>query len=437
MDQKIRKSLKYSLLDGMFASIMQGLTETFIVPYALAMKAGAGLIGILSSMPNLAGSLLQVNSAALVERLGSRKALINSAILAHALMWIPMIATPYVFRDNQALYLIVFYTLFISLGALAAPAWSSLMADHVPETERGKVFGWRNRIFGIINVSSVFLGGLILYGIAKKFTFAGFTVIFSIAFVARLISWSFLKKMYEPMLVIRDEHRFTFAAFLKRMKKSNFGRFAIFVAAMNFSVYMASPFFAVYMLRDLKFNYLTYTVITMAATLTSLAMMRMWGRYADHVGNIRILKLCSLLIPFIPLFWLFSHKVPYLIIVQIFAGFFWAGFNLSFTNFIYDAVTPEKRTRCIAYFNVINGIAVFSGAAIGGYLSSILPALNGYKILTLILISCVLRFLVAPFSAFIREVRKVKEVSNLELFYGIIGLRSNLRQGILLQGSKE
>jgi len=434
MENKIKKSLRYSLLDGVFANIMAGLSDSFMAPYAIAMKASTAIIGILASLPNLIGALFQIKSASLVEFLGSRKALINSVVLIHALLLIPVIFVPYLFKYDQPLYLVIFYTLFVSIGTVAFPAWSSLMADHVPETERGKIFGWRNRLFGIINVSSMFVGGSILY-LAKILMiknssmpmgwhspFPGFTIIFSIAFISRLISWKFLTKMYEPKLVINGEHRFTFTQFLKRLLKSNFGRFVIFVSAMNFSVYLAAPFFPVYMLRDLKFNYLTFTIITMSATLTTFVMMNIWGRHADSVGNLRVLKLTSIYIPFVPIFWLISHNIYYLILVQLFSGFFWAGFNLSVTNFIYDAVTPQKRTRCIGYFNVINGIAMFSGAAIGGYLSTRLPPLFGYRILALLLLSAALRMAAVTLSSFVREVRKVKDISNLELFYSIIGL---------------
>jgi MFS family permease len=226
--------------------------------------------------------------------------------------------------------------------------------------------------------------------------------------------------MYEPELVIKDEHRFTMFDFLRRMRKSNFGRFVAFIGFMNFSVQIAAPFFSVYMLRDLKFDYLTYAVINMTTPLTMVLMMGRWGARADHVGNIKVMRFTSLFIPFIPILWVVSPNVIYLICVQVFAGFFWAGFNLSSSNFIYDAVSPEKRIRCIAYFNVVNGVAIFSGATLGGYLVRFLPPFLGYRILTLLLISGILRFIARSVLIFVREVRGVKDVSSMQLFYSVI-----------------
>lgn len=438
MDSKIKTSLRYSLLDGIFANIMIGFTDTFIAPYALAMGAGAGVIGILSSAPNLVGAFFQNLSASISDRLGSRQALVNPAVLMHALMLIPIISIPYFFKSHEIFFLALFYTAFVSLNLLAFPAWSSMMADHVPESERGRVFGMRNRVFGITNVSSMFLAGSILYMVqrfmpARGATLSpysgvfGFTIIFTIAFAARLASWNFLTKMYEPPLDIRAEHRFTIWSFLKRLPRANFGRFVIFVAAMNFTVNISGPFLPVYMIRDLKFNYLTYTIITLTATLTIFFMMNWWGLHADHIGNRRVIRLSSFFLPLIPFIWIFSHNVWYLVAAQVFAGFFWAGFNLSSSNFIYDAVTPEKRTRCIAYYSVINCLAIFLGALTGAGLIKILPPILGYSIMPLFMISAIGRTLVVIFLSNFREVRQVKHVSHRDLFYSIIGLRPILQ----------
>lgn len=434
MRDKLKRSLHNSLMDGIYCNVMSGFTDTFIAPYALAMGASSSLIGFLTAVPNLLGAFFQSLSASVADRLGSRQALINPAVLAHALMLVPIILIPYVVTSHAVWCLIVCYAAFVSLNLLAFPAWSSMMADHVPETERGRVFGMRNRVFGIVNVSSMFLAGSILYAM-KRFlagkaslaepyaAVAGFTVIFTIAFLSRLISWRYLIRMYEPRLEIRDEHRFTIWQFLKRVRKTNFGRFVIFSAAMNFMVNISGPFLPVYMIKERGFNYFTYTIITLTATLTIFFMMSWWGLHADHAGNRRVIRLTSYFLPLVPAMWIVSSHPLYLVFAQVVAGFFWAGYNISSSNFIYDAATPEKRTRCIAYFNVTNGIALTLAAITGGVLLKVLPPVFGSKVMPLFIISTVGRGLVAAFMGNFKEVRQVRHVSHLDLFYSIIGLR--------------
>jgi len=402
---------------------MVGMTSDYITPYALALKATVRQIGALSALPNLASSLVQLKSADLTERLRSRKKVINLFIFLHMLMGLPIILIPYLFKAQPVLFLIIFITLFTSFNAFAGPAWSSLMADHVPVKSRGRYFGWRNKIFGIVTISSAFLAGFTLH-LFKQNILKGFLVIFCIAFISRFISWYFLTRMYEPPFKVKKEAYFSFFDFIKRIRESNFAKFVIFVASLNFCVNLASPFFSVFMLRDLKLNYLTYTIVVTTVTITQIFTFDRWGKQADKIGNVKVLKFTALFIAALPFWWIINQHPLYLVIIQIISGFAWSGFNLCATNFIYDAVTPEKRTRCIAYFNISTGAALCLGALLGGYLVNILPKLFGYKILSLFLISSILRFLaVSLFSGKIKEVRKAEQITSRDLFYSVIGIK--------------
>ena len=85
----------------------------------------------------------------------------------------------------------------------------------------------------------------------------------------------------------------------------------------------------------------------------------------------------------------------YLIPVQILSGFAWSGFTLASANFVSEACAPENRTRYVALFNAMNGLGMCLGALVGGFLVSLLPPLLGSSILTLFLVSGVLRIVVA------------------------------------------
>ncbi len=420
---KVRKSLTASFIDGTFASCTLGMTADYITPYALALKATVRQIGFLSALPFLVSSLVQLKSADITEKFKSRKVVINIFVLLHALIGIPIILIPYVFNSHPVVFLIIFVTLFNSFNALATPAWASLMSNYIPYKKRGRYFGWRNKVLGVVTVASAFAAGMIL-NYFKNNILRGFLVIFSIAFICRVISWVFLTRMYEPPFRVKKEAYFTFYEFIRRIRQSNFAKFVFFVAALSFCVNLAAPFFSVFMLRDLKFNYLIYTTLVVTVPIAQILTISRWGRQADHIGNVKVLRLTSLFIASLPLWWLIDQHPIYLVFIQALSGFAWAGFNLCATNFIYDAVSPEKRTRCIAYFNVSTGVAVCLGSLAGGFLVNILPGLLGYKILSLFLLSSSLRFLAAfLFSRKIKEVRVASEISSKDLFFSVVGLR--------------
>jgi MFS family permease len=414
----IRKTLRNGVLDGACHSAMLGLTQSYIVPFALALRATTAQIGLLSSIPNLTMALSQLAAPRLTERAGSRKRFILVVVLMHALMWIPVLLVPYLFPGDKVWWLIGFMTLTAVSGSLAVPAWGSMIADLVPENTRGRYFSQRGRVCDFVMLVVSFTAGVILQWTTGN-PFLGFSIIFASAVIARLSSWYFLSRMHEPMLKETSTKNSNLLSTFRKLRSSNLGRFIAYVSLINFATSLSGPFFAVYMLRDLKFNYLTYVAINATATIATITFLTGWGRRADRAGNIKVMRITSFLIPLVPLLWLVSKQVYYLIPIQILSGFAWSGFTLTSSNFLYDASPQENRTQSIAIFNAINGIAICLGALTGGFLAPRLPQLLGNNLLCLFLISGVLRiFVVMLLLRKISEVRRVPKVSSFKLLFG-------------------
>ncbi|MBS3095158.1 MFS transporter [Candidatus Woesearchaeota archaeon] len=241
------------------------------------------------------------------------------------------------------------------------------------------------------------------------------------AFIFRSLSAIMLKNYYEPRLKLEKEYYFTFLQFIKNIPKSNFGKFVVFVSLSTLATQIASPFFAVYMLRELNFSYTFWISTVISSILASLLFMPIWGKFTDKYGTVKTLKITGIFTPLVPFLWLLSpllYKInfylllAYIIIVESFSGFIWAGFNLAAGNFIYDAVTRQRMALCIAYFSVINSIGFFIGASFGGIVSSMSSIPFGISPLIFVFfISGIARFLVYIFvSPTIKEVRTVKDL---------------------------
>jgi len=409
---------------------MTGLTQDYFVPFLLLLGGTVGHVGALSALPNLFAALAQLKSPDLTDWLQSRKGVISLFVMLQAVILLVLgVSALFIGKVSPAIF-ISMVVLFCSFGALANPAWGSLMSDLVPQNQRGEYFGWRNRNLGLMTIVATFLAGAILHHMKGINAFHGFALLFLLAFFCRGISWYFINGMRDPPLEKKQEDRFTIFDFLLRLKESNFAKFVVFVAAMNFSVNLAAPYFTVLMLKELKFSYLLYTTLNIFVTLTVLATTCRWGKHADKLGNLRVIRFTARLIAFTPVLWILNRNPGFLVFAQIFSGFAWAGFNLACTNFIYDAVTPAKRTRCIAYFNLLNGLALSAGGFLGGMIVSRLPALFGYKILTLFLIASCLRIAVAFFMPkLLKEVRPTENVSSQQLFFSMVGIKPILGIG--------
>jgi len=255
----------------------------------------------------------------------------------------------------------------------------------------------------------------------------GFSLLFGGAMIARFISCHFLRKMHEPPLTV-NRGAFNLTAFFTEAKSSNLSRYMLFVAAMNFASNLAAPFFAIYMLKELGFSYFTYVIVAASAALANSLSFTSWGKQADRFGNRSVLVLTSCLIPLVPLLWVLDQHLYWLIPVQLLSGFAWGGFTLCSVNFVYDALPASQRTECLALFNALNGVFLFLGAFIGGYLIIYLPPLHGSTILTVFILSCLLRAIVAAVMLpRFRELCQVRGISLAELIWaGSTNLELNL-----------
>ncbi len=116
--------------------------------------------------------------------------------------------------------------------------------------------------------------------------------------------------MHEPLSpIIKKKEHTSLLVISKGLLSTNTGRFIVYCSLINLTTLIAGHFFAPYMLRELKFNYITYTIINSASTLTTLGFMTWWGRRTGRAGSIKILKLTSFMIPFVPIMWLVSGNV--------------------------------------------------------------------------------------------------------------------------------
>jgi len=417
-NHQVKKSLRYSVLDGSAYAAMLGLTQNYVTPFALAMKATTTEIGLLTSIPNLLMAFAQLLAPQLTRRAGSRKGFILPVVFGHAIMFIPMLLIPFLFPEPRVVWLTIFVTIGTVSGAAANPAWGSMMADLVPANVRGAFFGKRGRIAGLITlVASLAAGGILQ--IFNRQVFVGFALLFGGAAVFRFLSLFFLSKQYEPPVTHEKSNNPGLWLIFKDMWASNLGKFTIYVGLINFFTAISGPFFAVFMLRDLHFSYTSYMIVISTNALSNMAFQTFWGRRADKAGNLMVIKAVSILLPILPMNYVISSSVPYLIFAEVMSGFAWSGFFLASNNFVYDATEPAIRTKQLAVFNAITGLAICLGALLGGFVAPLLPDLLGYQLRSLFSISGIARAILALIMLrMIVEVRDVPRVGLRQLLSG-------------------
>jgi len=419
IEVKKKRSLRYSITDGSFYSVMVGFGESFFSAYALFLSATASQIALLGSLPQAVGSVSQLFTEKLLLFFQTRKRLVLVSATLQALTHLLLIGAYFLGKLSVPI-VIISICLYFLFAMLPGPAWGSWMGDLVSEKQRGSYFGTRNQICGICSFSGLLVAGYLLQQMTDGgMRFAGFALLFGIAMIMRLFSVYYLSKKYEPAIEVAPQQSLSLLTFVRTVLLSNYGLFILFLWCMNFGVFISGPFFAIYMLRDLSFSYVTFTLINVTAIIAKLLFVPIWGKAADMYGTRKLLVLSAILIVPQPILWMFSAEIWYLVLIQVFAGFAWAGFELLAFNFLFDTTERHKRTSYFAFYNAVNGFFLISGALFGSWLIT-LPLFTVGVFSTFVASSSIRLLAVILFIPKLKEVREVVPVRYRKLLFSIL-----------------
>ncbi len=336
----IRKSLKASTADGVFAAVFDITTTGILLSnFLVELGANAVQIGMLSSIPMLV-NLLQPLGAYCSERIDSRHRYCLWTHGAARFVWlflaIAIGAASWGLGDlqNHQLVVLTLLTILAShvLIALGNASWLSWMAMLVPRQLRGRYFGVRNSIASFTRLLCVPIAGLIV-SFWPGGTIQGYGLVLILGLVAGVASLAcqFLKSDINPKshgyweiknfnrkkavnniekednsVVVSQASEITNRNFNQppsMWKDSNFLIFLAYFSLWMFAFNLSTPFFNLYMLDTLNLDVSWVTIYGSFQAGAGMLMLILWGKLADKVGNRAILFLVGILVAVIPLLW--------------------------------------------------------------------------------------------------------------------------------------
>jgi MFS family permease len=378
--KELRRALRNSTIDGTASSVTATITGNYITPFALSLGADAGAIGLLNSIPKLAGTIVQPFVGRFIKFMGGRKPTCNTMTLIGRLLLIPIALIPFFFTTNPVWWLIGLLSLSQLASNIAVTAWASWIGDLVPQNIMGRFFGRRNSIGGMAAFLTTLGAGVLLTRLNGTF---GFTTIFLLAVVAGLISNFYLRRIPEP--AFHDGHQMSspISEFRSELRKNhNFKRFIFYISSFYLATYIASPFFAVSMLKDFNIGYEAYAMVIAFNMLAAIISQPYWGRLADRFGDRAVLAVCAVFATLVPGLWLFVQEPVGMMFVYMFSGFAWAGFDLATFNYLLGATSHKP--SYIANYSMLTGLAIVAGPLIGGALAE-----SGIAVVSLVGLSAV------------------------------------------------
>lgn len=366
-------SLRYFWLDGLFSAISENFYLSYMPLFALAYGATNEQVGWLTALANLLGALSLFPGARLVDRTGQRKRIVLwsggglGRLLLLGLASLPLLVN----RPILAIWLIVLFnslrTFFNNLGN---PAWTALVADLVPDVVRGRYFSSRNMAMGLAALLIAPLAGrLIRLGNDwADSPYFGYQLIFGLAFAFGMVSTaSFGRIRIGQQAAPQTATTYQQPLWPVLRRRPSFLGFVASAFVFNLALQVAAPFFNVYLVRELGASTTMVGLLASVSSLTALGGQQVFGRLLDRRGAIWVQLVTGILVPLLPLAWIFITAPWQVAFINTLGGFAWAGYNLSNFNLLLELTPDEQRPRAVALYQT----AVFSSAVLG-------PLLGGF-----------------------------------------------------------
>jgi HEAT repeat protein/MFS-type transporter involved in bile tolerance (Atg22 family) len=414
---EIARGLRWANWDAVFFTLFVALTSgAFQIGLARAFGANDLWIGIITSVPSLAGAL-QILTAYLADTAPSQKRLVIRYAFYSRLPFVAIALLPFLGESAPRLQLFAgLLILSAVLGSFAGPAFLAWLSALVPPDYRGRYFGRRNMILGLVSAASalppaIFLDQAVKY---QRFSQAiAFATLYGLGAVFLFLSLWALSKMPEPPRTPAEKRglRGLWAFYREPFRTRNFRSLLGFNTFLVFGQMFAGQFFTVYMLEQIRMPYLMVQVAGLIAALFSSLAMPVWGYLADKFGNKPLLMLSLWGVVFLPYLWFLTDPERYvwsvgvIFFIQVLAGSLWAGVGLTQFNLNVAVAPPEQRAVYMgalsAIVSLMGGLAAFASGALMEAMKPYVP--DPTRFFVLFAMASLFRLLALPWLRAIRE----------------------------------
>ena len=370
LPEKTRQNLHWFWSDGLFSSASDNIIVTYMTLYVLALGATRAQIGIMSALSSLSATLLLLPGALLVERFNHRKEitlLFGGGLARLAILLIALVP----FGLNGRALVLTAMALSITrdaFGNLSFPAWLSFTADIVPMQGRGRYFGSRNFIMGVAGMLTVLLVGLLITRFNQPH---GYQLGMALAFALGTFSTYSFSRLRDPtgQRAPQTPASLNLPGLLRDLRKLPGLPALIATAVMwNFFLNIPGPFFNVYLVTNLKASAAMVGIVATASTVASLLVQRRLGRLVDHWGAHRLQLISGLLIPILPIAWVFTRAPWQVIPINLLSGVLWGAYGLASFNLLLELTPQAGRARYSAMYQLFVTLALAAGAVVGGWM---------------------------------------------------------------------
>ena len=363
----VRRTMRLSIYEGSVTQIfLTWTTGAVLIGYLLHLGASPTEIALVGSVPLLA-QVMSPFAAFLAGNFGHRRLLTAAFAIVGRVGWIVAVILPQlpIAPEARAAVLVVIVLVSSVFQASAGTLWSSWMGDVVPEDVRGRYFGFRTGIVGVIGTAANLGAGWFLDRVAAPLSFQ---VVLAVSIVCAGVGiWLYFLHFDPPAPRTR---RSLWTVLSEPLSDPNFRSLLRFAVYWQFVVLLAAPFVIPYFLDQLRLTFTQVAIWSAIAAATAFVTTVAWGRVADRFGNKAVLAIGTFVAGIaLPTCWILAGLtgVTWLVWASaVFDAVAWGGIGPALFNLCLASAPGDKRMPYLAMFALVTGLAGFLGGALSG-----------------------------------------------------------------------
>lgn len=346
----IKRNIRANTLNGAYAAINQNMVANFLGVYARDLGASSFQFGLLTALPALVTAIFTLPGLPLVEK--QRNKAMQSAVLALGSRFFYLLYAMASFFAPSVWLLLIFVGLTALPNSWATLSWTALIGEAIPEGKRAMAFSQRNRLISICGLVATMGAGQLMEWLVFPWSYR---LVFLLAFLFALIEIFYLLalRQTEPAEKVQMPMRWRELSGLKEYRSFLTGSL-LFQVGFQFAL----PLFTIYTLRDLGASPFWVSLIAVSSSIAQIFTYPIWARWNDRHGWIKAMIWSIAIMSANPVLYAVTTTLWPLLLLNLVAGFGWAGYNLVSFNALLQACPSGAREGGIAYYNVLmNGIA--------------------------------------------------------------------------------
>ena len=372
MDESIESNHSPLSLKLYLFSFLQGVAGGiwgFLSIFLLDLGGSAVEVGILSTVPGLASTFMQLAWGRISDRLGRSWRMVSTGFLLTSLLSLPVL------MSTRPWQVIVATGVQALLGSIAGVAVTVRLAEVLEPTRRARFMGIYNPLGFAGNIVGSFSAGLLIPAIGYQFTFLGYTVInLMIVILVRYGLTDPAEAEFDYLSLLRS----SFGELAEGVRElpavaragGEYTRWCLGLATRGFGIALFGPVLTVYLVQVLGASKPQIGALNSLAFAVRLVASPPLGWVVDKKGTKRVMLIGVSLAAVYPVVFSLAPQVAYLVPIYLLNGLYWAFINASWFPW-QMALIPGQRGLYAGFFSFLNGLAWAFGPLLGGLLGDL------------------------------------------------------------------